>query len=82
MDLLTKIGRNADKRLASQAESWDKMTELWKKGGTAMEAAGLGPRDRRCAAPFWRTRPLLLMTFGLDMLYASLVLNCLSWRLG
>ncbi|CAD6574229.1 MAG: hypothetical protein TREMPRED_001065 [Tremellales sp. Tagirdzhanova-0007] len=47
IDLLTKIGRNADKRLVTQAESWDKLSEIWLKGGTAMEAAGLGPKDRR-----------------------------------
>lgn len=47
IDLLTKIGRNADKRLTAQAESWEKLTALWKDGGTAIEAAGLGPRDRR-----------------------------------
>jgi len=47
IDLLTKIGRNAEKRLSSQADSWEKLSEVWRRGGEAMEAAGLGPRDRR-----------------------------------
>lgn len=46
-DLLAKIGRNAEKRLAAQAESWEGLSEVWQKGGKAMAGAGLSVKDRR-----------------------------------
>ncbi|WOO83726.1 uncharacterized protein LOC62_05G007247 [Vanrija pseudolonga] len=48
-DLLAKIGRNADKKLADKAETWEALTELYVKGGPALEEAGLGIKDRRYA---------------------------------
>ncbi|ORY24200.1 hypothetical protein BCR39DRAFT_472557 [Naematelia encephala] len=47
IDLLSIIGRNAEKRLESQAASWQSLNEIWRAGGKAMEDAGLGPRERR-----------------------------------
>ena len=48
MELLTLIGRNADKALAEQAKSWESLTELWFKGSEAVkEVGGLTPRERR-----------------------------------
>ncbi|KAK4689894.1 hypothetical protein P7C73_g175, partial [Tremellales sp. Uapishka_1] len=47
IDLLSKIGRNAEKKLASNVESWDGLNELWKKGGEGLKDAGLGIKDRR-----------------------------------
>lgn len=46
-DLLAKIGRNADKKLAAKAETWEALTELYVKGGPALEDAGLAVKERR-----------------------------------
>jgi hypothetical protein len=47
-DLLTKIGRNADKKLAEKVPDWKALTELYFKGTKPMGDAGLTPRERRC----------------------------------
>lgn len=47
MDLLTKIGRNADKKLADKAETWDALNELWQKGSGPLGEAGLTPKERK-----------------------------------
>jgi len=47
VDLLTKIGRNADKRLTAEAESWDTLNKLWMDGGPAMGSSGLTIKERR-----------------------------------
>lgn len=46
-DLLALIGRGAEKRLAGQAESWEKLNEAWMKGGEGLKSSGLSVRDRR-----------------------------------
>lgn len=46
-DLLTKIGRNADKKLAEKAANWKELTDLYTKGTKPMGEAGLNPRERR-----------------------------------
>ncbi|KAL7421032.1 hypothetical protein Q5752_003916 [Cryptotrichosporon argae] len=46
-ELLAKIGRGADKKLASHAESWGALNAVWTRGGRALEAAGLGVKERR-----------------------------------
>ena len=61
MVLLEKIGRNADKRLTTQAESWEKLSELWNKGGPALEAAGLKPKDRRYVPMYIRIPGVLMV---------------------
>lgn len=47
LDLLTKIGRGAEKRLGAQAESWDKLNGVWMKGGEGIRDSGLSVKDRR-----------------------------------
>ena len=48
MDLLTLIGRGADKALAEHAKTWDSLTDVWMKGGEKMkDIAGLSVKDRR-----------------------------------
>lgn len=47
IDLLTKIGRNADKKLAEKAETWEGLNELWMKGTKPLAEAGLTPKERR-----------------------------------
>ncbi|RSH95072.1 hypothetical protein EHS25_000158 [Saitozyma podzolica] len=47
LDLLTKIGRGAEKRLAQHAESWEALNSVWNKGGQGIKDSGLGVRDRR-----------------------------------
>lgn len=47
VDLLTKIGRNADKKLAEKAADWKQLTELYLQGTKPMGDAGLNPRERR-----------------------------------
>lgn len=45
--LLEKIGRGAEKRLAQHAESWDALSALWMKGGAGVKDSGLSVMDRR-----------------------------------
>jgi hypothetical protein len=47
LELLTKIGRGAEKRLAQHAESWEALNSVWNKGGEGIKDSGLGVRDRR-----------------------------------
>ncbi|EIW65826.1 hypothetical protein TREMEDRAFT_35843 [Tremella mesenterica DSM 1558] len=46
-EFLTLIGRGVEKRLGSQVESWESLSEIWKKGGKALKNVGLGVRERR-----------------------------------
>ncbi|KAL0247812.1 hypothetical protein I308_103890 [Cryptococcus tetragattii IND107] len=45
-ELLTKIGRNADKKLTPFAESWDKLNEVWFKT-KKMNDLGLATKEKR-----------------------------------
>lgn len=45
-ELLTKIGRNADKKLTPFAESWDKLNEVWLKT-KKMNDLGLATKEKR-----------------------------------
>ncbi|CAK9783152.1 hypothetical protein CC85DRAFT_284100 [Cutaneotrichosporon oleaginosum] len=47
VDLLSKIGRNADKKLAEKVPDWKALTELYFKGTKPMSDAGMTPRERR-----------------------------------
>ncbi|WWC91022.1 uncharacterized protein L201_005962 [Kwoniella dendrophila CBS 6074] len=44
--LLTLIGRNADTKLESHAESWDKLNELWMRS-VKLYDVGLSVKERR-----------------------------------
>lgn len=47
-DLLAKIGRNADTKLAEKAETWDALNELWMQGSKGpLGNAGLSIRERK-----------------------------------
>ncbi|BEI81100.1 hypothetical protein CcaverHIS002_0202600 [Cutaneotrichosporon cavernicola] len=46
-DLLTKIGRNAEKKLGEKVPDWKSLTELYFKGTKPMSDAGMTPRERR-----------------------------------
>ncbi|GMK56508.1 hypothetical protein CspeluHIS016_0303480 [Cutaneotrichosporon spelunceum] len=46
-DLLTKIGRNADKKLGDKVPDWKSLSELYLKGTKPMGDAGMTPRERR-----------------------------------
>lgn len=47
-DLLAKIGRNADTKLAEKAESWDALNELWLQGSKGpLGNAGLSIKERK-----------------------------------
>lgn len=47
-DLLTKIGRNADAKLADKAETWEALNELWMQGSKGpIGNAGLSIRERK-----------------------------------
>lgn len=45
-ELLTKIGRNADKKLTPFAESWDNLNEVWFKT-KKMNDLGLATKEKR-----------------------------------
>lgn len=47
MDLLNKIGRGAEKRLATQGESWQALNDMWMKGRNGIKDSGMGVKDRR-----------------------------------
>ncbi|RSH85935.1 uncharacterized protein EHS24_004120 [Apiotrichum porosum] len=47
VDLLTKIGRGAEKKLGEKAATWNDLTKLYKTGSSALEDAGLGPKERK-----------------------------------
>lgn len=47
-DLLAKIGRNADAKLAEKAETWDALNELWLQGSKGpIGSAGLSIKERK-----------------------------------
>lgn len=46
-DLLAKIGRGCEKKLDGKVSSWEDLTGLYNQGAKALEAAGMGVKERR-----------------------------------